>query len=75
MQGKIDQILETLHRMELVQKDMQNDIEINTQDLTEHIKRTEILEKKLSKIYQAALVSVGAAVMKFGPDIVRLLGL
>jgi hypothetical protein len=61
--------------MELTQRDMQHDIEINTGDLSEHIKRTELLERKLSKIYAVMLVGAGVAMAQFGPDIIKLIGL
>lgn len=72
--NKIDQCLEGIHRIELIQKDMQHDISINTVDLAEHIKRTELLEKKMSKIYAVMLIGTGVAIAHFGPDIMKLLG-
>lgn len=75
MENKIDQILESIHRIELTQRDMLHDIEINTVDLSEHIKRTDLLEKKLSKIYQVMLIGTGVAIAHFGPDIIKIIGL
>jgi hypothetical protein len=74
MENKIEKILESLHRIELIQKDMQNDIELNTIDLAEHIKRTELLEKKLSKIYMAAMVMTGFLTARFGPEVLKIIG-
>jgi hypothetical protein len=71
---KLDKCLDSIHRMELVLMRIQQDIEINTDDLTEHIRRTELLEKKLSKVYTAALVMAGFISAKLGPEILKLLG-
>jgi hypothetical protein len=71
---KLDKCLEAVHRMELTLTRVAHDVEINTNDLTEHIKRTELLEKKLSKIYTFALIGTGVALAHFGPDVIKLIG-
>lgn len=75
MNDKIERCLEGIHRIELTLKDMQHDVEINTADLNEHIKRTDLLEKKLTKIYQVMLIGAGVAIAHFGPDIIKYLGI
>lgn len=75
MTDKLDKCLDAIHRIELILTDVRNDVEINTADLSEHIKRTELLEKKLSKIYTVMLIGAGVAISHFGPEIIKLIGL
>jgi hypothetical protein len=71
---KLDKCLEAIHRIELVLTRISHDVEINTSDLNEHIKRTNLLEKKLTKIYTVMLIGAGFAMAQFGPEILKLLG-
>jgi hypothetical protein len=71
---KLDKCLDAIHRIELTLTAMQHDIEINTGDLSDHIRRTELLEKKLSKIYTAVLLGAGFAMAHFGPEILKFIG-
>lgn len=73
--SEVQQIIEALHRIELVQVDIRNDLERNTDDIATHIKRTNLLEKKLSKIYTAMLIGIGVALSHFGPNVFKLLGI
>jgi hypothetical protein len=75
VKNKIDACLNATHRIELMLRDIQHNVEINTVDLAEHIKRTELLEKKLSKIYTASLIGTGFALAYFGPEITKYIGL
>lgn len=72
---KIEKCLEGIHRIELILTKLQAEVEINTKDLAEHIKRTELLEKKLSKVYTVVLVGAGFALAHFGPSILKVVGL
>ncbi len=74
MENKIDSCLAGIHRIEVTQTKMQSDIARNTIDLEEHIRRTELLEKKLSKVYAASLMIAGFLTAKFGPNIFKILG-
>lgn len=71
---KLERCLEGIHRIELIQNQMQKDIARNTEDLEEHIRRTELLEKKLSKIYTASFIVLGYLTSHFGPGIFKIIG-
>lgn len=70
---KIDQMINTAHRIEVSLAKMEKDVHRNTNNIEEHIKRTNLLEKKLSKIYAVMLVGAGFALASLGPQIVTLL--
>lgn len=72
--NKLDQCLESIHRVELIQVEIRSDLARNTDDMEEHIKRTNLLEKKLSKVYMFALISGGFVAAKYGTEIIKLLG-
>jgi hypothetical protein len=74
MQIKIDKCLNGIHRIEVCLVKMQKDVEKNTTDLANHIKRTDLLENKLSKIYIVAYIALGVLLAKFGPDVLKILG-
>lgn len=69
------QILESIHRIELAQIEMKADLKRNTDDMEEHIKRTNMLEKKLSTIYKLMWVGIGAAAANLGPAVLKLVGI
>jgi hypothetical protein len=72
---KIDKCLEGIHRLEIILTRIDSEVEINTSDLAEHMRRTEMLEKKLSKVYTVVLVGAGFAMAHFGPNILKVVGL
>ena len=72
---KLDKCLERLHDIQLVQASMNKDVSRNTQDLETHIKRTDLLEKKLTKIYAVMLIGAGVAIAHLGPDVLKFVGL
>lgn len=74
VENKVDKILESIHRIELTQVEMGKDLTRNTDDIEEHIQRTNLLEKKLSKVYAFALVSAGFVAAKYGAEIVKIIG-
>ena len=74
MTDKIDKCLDSIHRVELLLTRLEHNVGINTLDLSEHIKRTELLEKKLSKIYALVLIGTGFAASYFGPGIIKYIG-
>lgn len=71
---KLDKCLESIHRIELSIAEMKADIRRNTDDVEEHIKRTALLEKKLGKVYQFALMALGFVAAKYGTDIIKIIG-
>lgn len=72
---KVDKIIEQLTRMEVKIAEMNLILDRNTSDIEQHIKRTNLLEKKLSKVYTAALVICGALGAEALPHLIKLIGL
>lgn len=68
MSDKLDRILEHVTQLRVDTASIQKDVEKNTEDLSEHIRRTNILEKqmntallpiKFAKVSGAILASIG----------------
>jgi len=59
LNSKMDKCLEN-------QSEMKVDIAKNTVDLSHHIKRTDMLEKRTSKVFYVAAVAVGYFMAKYG---------
>lgn len=74
MEEKLDRCLESIHRIEITLVRMESDIRRNTDDVELHIKRTDLLEKKLSKVYQFAMIAAGFVGAKYGSEIIKILG-
>ena len=81
MKNRVDDILEKLdgcingiHRVEMLSQKTDLRVSKNADDIAEHIRRTNLLEQKLTKIYQASLVGVGVFIAHYGPDIIKILG-
>jgi hypothetical protein len=74
-QTKIEKCLDGIHKIEVVLTAMQKDVNTNTSDLAEHMKRTDLLEKKVSKVYVGVWIGAGFAAAHFGPEIIKYLGL
>jgi len=74
VENKLDKCLESIHRIELCQVEIKADLERNTDDVEEHIKRTNLLEKKLSKVYTFALIAAGFVAAKYGTDVFKIIG-
>ncbi len=72
---KIDKCLEGIHRIEVNMTRMESDLKRNTDDMGDHIRRTNLLEKKMSKIYMVMLMGAGFALATAGPHIAKLIGL
>lgn len=72
-QDKLDKCLDSIHRVELILTKMEADVHRNTDNIEVHIKRTNLLEKKLSKIYTVMLFGAGFALATAGPQLVSLL--
>ena len=72
-EAKIDKCLYGIHRIEVIQTAMQKDQAHNTKEIERHIKRTDLLEKKLGKIYTVMLIGAGVAIASLGPEIATLL--
>lgn len=70
---KIDKCLDAIHRIEIVMTKMESDLARNTDDMEEHIRRTNLLEKKMGKIYAVMLIGAGMALAGLGPEIVALI--
>ncbi len=74
-EDKIQNCLEGIHRIEVKMVGMAGDLKRNTDDMEDHITRTNLLEKKLSKIHTIMLLGAGMALATAGPQIAKLIGL
>ena len=72
---KLDEIQSTQAEMRLTQATMAKDVSQNTEDLSEHIKRTNILEGKLQKIIYLLILGAGIGIALYGPDVIKILGI
>lgn len=70
---KIERCLEGIHRLEVLHTRMAGDVEKNTEDLEEHIKRTNILEGKVQKMVYLLAVGAGIGVALYGPDFLKII--
>ena len=66
LEAKIDKLVET-------QQEMLIQLTENTKDLKYHIKRTDLLEGKVSKLYQLILLGAGASMVLYGDVIYKYL--
>lgn len=73
MSDKIDKCLDGIHRLEVTITRIEADLARNTDDMEEHIRRTNLLEKKMTKIYAVMLIGAGMALAGLGPEIATLL--
>lgn len=69
----LERALDGIHRIELRITEMEKDLARNTDDMEEHIRRTNLLEKKMGKIYAIMLVGAGFALASGGPQIISWL--
>lgn len=75
IEERVERALECLHRIEVTQARQELILEKNTDELEEHIRRTDLLEKKLRKIYMFALIATGFVAAKYGTEIVKIIGI
>jgi len=68
IEEKIDKLQECTTRMEV-------HVERNTDDLSIHIKRTNILEGKLQKIIYLLMIGAGVGIALYGPQFFKLIGI
>ena len=74
IEDKMDRCLESIHRIEISLVEIKADLLRNTDDMEEHIKRTNLLEKKVTKVYTFALMALGFVAAKYGTEILKILG-
>ena len=72
--GKLDTIVETIGEMKIEQVSQGITLRNNTKDMRTHIKRTNILEGKVQKVWYFAMFAAGVITVKFGPEIIKMLG-
>lgn len=75
MSEKIDKILDIVTEIKIDQAEMRKDVSQNTDDLAEHIRRTNLLEGKLQKIIYLLMVGAGIGIALYGPEAFKLIGL
>lgn len=71
--NKIDKCIELINEVRLEQVKMNAVLLRNTQDVEKHIKRTDLLEKQVKKVFVFAIFSAGVITARFGPDIFKVL--
>lgn len=69
-----DKILHTLTEIKVDVAEIKKDVSVNTEDLSEHIRRTNILESKLQKIIYLLFVGAGIGIALYGPEFIKLIG-
>lgn len=70
---KLDRIETKIDTVMILTVGMGKDITTNTKDLTEHIRRTNLLEVKLQRIYTLGFILAGAGMAVGYPQIITLL--
>lgn len=75
MSTKEDQILAHITEIRVCLTRIEGDIERNTDDLEEHIKRTNILDSKLKKMETLLYVGAGIGLALYGPQFLKLVGI
>lgn len=73
--NKEDQILEHITEIRVCLTRIEGDIERNTDDLEEHIQRTNILENKLKKLEILLYIGAGIGLALYGPQFAKLVGI
>lgn len=72
---KVDKCLTHIHEIQLSQVNTEHTLTRNTEDIEKHIRRTDLLEKKLSKVYTFALIAGGFVAAKYGTEIMKIAGI
>jgi len=68
MEEKIDRILERVGSIDVTIAKLEKEV-------TYHIKRTDILEAKVNKVWYLVLLGAGAGATSYGSTILKLIGL
>jgi len=68
------EILQAIHEIHIDQVKMAGVLEENAKDIQEHIRRTNLLEKKVSKVFMFAIFSAGVVAARYSPEIIKILG-
>lgn len=69
----LEKISEQLNALAIDVATIKQDVKRNTDDVAEHIRRTDILEAKTHRILHALIFIGGAASVHFGPSILSLI--
>lgn len=71
--NKLDRIETKIDTVMVLTVGMGKDVSMNTKDLTEHIRRTNLLEVKLQRIYTLGFILAGVGIAVGYPQIITLL--
>ena len=74
IEQKVDRALENQTTMLLTLTKHESILDRNTEELEEHIRRTNLLESKVKKIFTFALVAGGFVAAKYGTEILKIVG-
>jgi hypothetical protein len=74
MSNKEDQILEHVTEIRITLTKIQGEVEKNTEDLSEHILRTNLLQDKMRRVEVLLWLGAGAGIAQYGPSVLKLLG-
>ena len=72
---KLDKIIEKIDKIIENQAVTNVYVEQNTKDLSEHIRRTNILEGKMQKIIYLLILGAGIGMALYGPEALKLIGI
>jgi len=75
IEEKLEKCLDNQTKMLVNQTKMVGNLERNTKDLAHHIKRTNLLESKVQKVWYVALIALGAGLVVYGPKVFKLIGI
>lgn len=70
---QLDRIEAKLDTLVVTSTEMRKDVDQNTKDLSHHIKRTNLLETKLLKVYQGIYVLIGVGVATGAPSLINFI--
>ena len=68
IEDKLEQVSDCLIRMEV-------NVDRNTDDLAEHIKRTNLIESKMQKIIYLLILGAGIGMALYGPEALKIIGI
>ena len=68
IEDKLEQVSDCLIRMEV-------NVDRNTDDLAEHIRRTNAIEGKLQKIVYLLVLGAGIGLALYGPEVLKIIGI
>lgn len=74
VEEKIDRCLQEIQEIRLEQVKTNLILDRNTDELEIHIKRTNLLEKQVARVFMFAILAAGFVAAKYGTDILKIIG-